>query len=594
MANRQPVDRGRLRARITPIATPVDTFVQQKGSTGLSQLAESLRDLAPAVSQFSDVQAKRQSKRDQEAGAKAAREFFESGKSAREAIKAGLIRPDESSWFQLGAKEQMGRVSAGRFSTDLQNAIENDPKMQESTNVGDFDKFLGEFRKSWLKENVGDENRDLHFERGFGAMSDAYTEDSRRQFVAQAGNRLVKQVGDNHYQEVFQMLDHEVSMNTKPEAIAEALNLLNDRSIATGMNPRSANLAMVQALGDLVQRDGNTELFDVLKKVRTGSGNLYSTAFAQDTIQRVTDYAAVKKQQQHTADRERVTEQRAEASRATVGEITSAWIASDNPAKLDFTPQIAALAKIDPPAAESLIRFQATVSGAKFESNPQVVNHTLASIFSASSRSPEYVTSRTLVGLLNAKEINQQDFAFLRSQIDSRDDNARQMQDRNTRISAEKSPYTDPQFRDALKDVRSLFVSEYDGDPQKNQRASSAQAEFIQRYLDWNQGTGKGADYKAKNEFLTWLKTQVAPDFQTREQRNEAGKVPKPKVPGEPAHDWDTRVYGTAEQFNQVDTELRSPDGLSAQSIAMLQKSNIKPNEMVQFIEAQRKLRNAK
>jgi hypothetical protein len=309
--------------------------------------------------------------------------------------------------------------------------VEADPKLQESTNPADFDKFTGDFRKQWLSQNVGDENRDLNFERGFGAMSDAYSEDSRRQFVAQAGQRLVKQVGDNHYQEVFQMLDHETHMNATPDAMAEALNLLNDRAIATGMNPRSANVAMVQALGDLVQRDHNTQLFDVLKKVKTGSGNLYSTAFAQDTIQKVTDYVSVKEQQQHVEAQERAKEQREEATRAAVGDITSAWINSDNPSKLDFTPQIAQLAKIDPSAAESLIRFQSTVSGAKFESNPQTVNSTLAGIFSAPAGSPEYVSTKTLVGLLNAKEINQQDFAFLRSQIDNRDDNIRQMADRD-------------------------------------------------------------------------------------------------------------------------------------------------------------------
>lgn len=597
MPNRAPVDRGQLRARINPVATPVDTFVSGQGDANLSQLADALKSLAPAVGQFSDVQARRQSKAQQEAGAQKARELFESGKSYRDAIKQGLIGPQDSPWFQLGAKEQFGRVTAGRFSTDLQAAVENDPKLQDSTNPADFDKFLGDFRKNWLTQNVGEDNRDLHFERGFGAMADAYTEDSRRQFVAQAGSRLVKQVGDNHYQEVFQMLDHETHMNAKPEAIAEALNLANDRAIATGMNPRAANMAMVQALGDIVQRDHNTDLFNVLKSVRTGSGNLYSTAFAQDTIQKVTDYVAVREQQQHVADHERIKEQRAEAVRSSVGEITSAWIASDNPAKLDFTPQIAAIAKIDPSAAESLVKFQSTVSGAKFESNPQAVNHTLASIFSASSNSPEYVTAKSLVGLLNAKEINQKDFAFLREQVDSRDSNARQLQDRATRLSAEKSPYVDPQFKDALARVRALFVSEYSDDPKKNQRAANAQAEFIQQYLNWHNGEGKTADYKAKNEFLTWLQDRIAARFQPADVQRETGNIKKPALgasKGDIEPDWMKRTYGTDEQFKQIDTELDSPDGLSAQSIAMLQKSNIKPNEMVDFIKAQRKLRKAK
>jgi hypothetical protein len=111
VASRPTIDyQGTLRARINPVASPVDTFVQTKGGESLSQLAEALKGLAPVVGQFSDVQAKYKNQRDKEAGAQKARELFESGKSYRDAIKQGLIGPQDSPWFQLGAKEQFGRV----------------------------------------------------------------------------------------------------------------------------------------------------------------------------------------------------------------------------------------------------------------------------------------------------------------------------------------------------------------------------------------------------------------------------------------------------------------------------------------------------
>lgn len=589
MAGRTQIDSGIGRARINPVAAPVDTFVREGGGSGLSQLAEALKTVAPAVGQFSDVQAERSAKRDKEAGSQKAREMLESGVTYKEAIRKGLIPAHASPWFQVGAREQFGRVSAGRFSTDLQNAVEMNGDLQASTDVKDFDKFLGDFRKQWMSANVGEEkDRTLDFERGFGPTSDAYTEDARRQFIAQAGNRLVKQVGDNHYQEVFQTLDHELSVGTNPDAIADALNIINDRAIAHGMNATVANVATVNALGDIIVRDGNLELFNVLKKVRGGSGMLYSRAQTQDIIQKVTDVVSVKKQRQANAAAQARAEQLEEATKAAESAILDKLLDAPDPSAIDLTKDLHELAKINPTAARQYVTFQETMTTAKYQSNQQVVNETLANIYNPRG---EPVTQRSLVRLLNAGEINQQDFITLRSQVQQRDDHARELSDRANRLAHEKNPFTDPQFRDAQSRLRSQYVAEYDYDATRNARANAAQADFIQRYLQWENSEGKNVSPLDKAKFLTFLGETITAKYPTTQEV----APPKPD-PDHPTVEqpWRLRKYARPQTLDNWEREWNSKDGPSPYTIQLFQRFKIKPNEVREFIDAQRALYTTK
>jgi hypothetical protein len=79
-----------------------------------------------------------------------------------------------------------------------------------------------------------------------------------------------------------------------------------------------------------------------------------------------------------------------------------------------------------------------------------------------------------------------------------------------------------------------------------------------------------------------------AKKFQPRDIQNETGNIPKPNLslrPKDMEPDWTKRIWGTPEQFDRVSTEWDTPEGLSNYSIEMLQKGNIKPNEIVDFIK---------
>jgi hypothetical protein len=526
--NREQADAGVGLDRIRPAASPVDTYVRPNQNSGLSQLAESLKGIAPEVAKYSDVEAARQSESQKEAGARKARELFDSGTSYKDAIKKGLISPQESPWFQLGAKEQYGRVAAGKFSTDLTAAVAQDPTLQDSTDVAQYDKFAQNFKQQWTADNIGEENRGLNFEHGFGSMAEQYGADERSHFVAQAGERLVKSAGDNTYQEVSTLYDHETGMHTDPKAIAQGINLVQDRMLAMGLNPHVVNAATVKAIGDIVMRDGDVSAFDILKTIKGGSGDLYHTGAAQAEIQKVTA-AVYENQQRHAvADRETQDAARKDAIRTQTSGIALQLLNSANPSRENIDAAIKSLAVLDPKEADNMKRFRDNVVGDKFNNDTNSMQGTLADIFTKTEGQAGFVDVHTLVGMVNAHQINAQGFSYLKGELDKRDEEARRV----ANDPREHNVYTDPQFTHSMTGLRTLIGNEFDPNrtPETAQRIDGASAEFGTHWLEYMAGPGKTSTPLEKNKFLTETQQIVADKWRPTDTQ-AAVKGAQPPIP---------------------------------------------------------------
>lgn len=567
------------RARLRPVATPVDTFVETNAGEGTAQLARALAKVSPSVGQLAHVLGTRDDAAEKERGEQQAREIAESGKTYQQAIKEGLITADKSPWFKLGAKEQFGRVTADKFATDLSLAVANDPRLQESVEAEEFDAFAVEFRKNWMEQNVGDaRNRDLHFENGFGPRADAYLTDTRRQFAAQAGQRLIKAVGDQQYQEQFGVLEDAIRRNLTPDALAEGLNLANDRALATGLNPRVANDMTIKAVADIVMRERNPALFEVLKQVRGGSGFLYGTKQAQEAMRDAVDYVSVKVQSDNVARRQQEAETRAETERTILTGAAQALVNAPNKRAVNLAPFIQqAAAAGNTQLIRELTSLQDTLEGEQFETNPQVLNDTLAAIWTPGGG----ISRRSLVGLLTNKQIDPQTFSFLENQLQSRDAQA------SGGVDAEgRDPNRNSQFRDATVRLRSMFVSDFAQrfEPHKHVRASRAHFEFTKRWLSYWQAEGATATYAQRNE---WLAQQVE-DLANTYGAEETRPGDMPSLPGGPS--WEDKAVITPALLNQLEQQDNSPTGLSDLNIRKLQMLNVRPEDLSFFLRTQRAL----
>src|SRR5690606_16204191 len=116
-------------------------------------------------------------------GVAEARRLQEEGLSMAQATREGRLPKHQNPWFQAGLQEQFGRVSADTWQSDLMAAMAANRDLQNATSMEAFDAFAQQHRAEWMKANV-EGGRDGHFERGFGARSDAYYADARRQFAA--------------------------------------------------------------------------------------------------------------------------------------------------------------------------------------------------------------------------------------------------------------------------------------------------------------------------------------------------------------------------------------------------------------------------
>jgi hypothetical protein len=584
MANRTPVDRGEIRARVTPVASPVDTYVHDEAGHGLSQLADALTSVAPEVAKFSDVKAQQQTESQKAAGEQRARELFESGKTYRDAIKNGDIAPHESPWFILGAKEQFGRVMAGKMESDLADAVKQNGQLQESTDVADFDKFSADFRKDWLEKNVGADNRDLNFERSFGSLSDNLMKDSRSAFVNAAGQRLVQKSSENVYAEGFSMLKHEYEMKTDHTAIAQGFQLVLARAHAMGLNDRASNIAVVQAIGDMVQKTGDVTLFDLLDKIQAGDKTLADRPWAQEEIQKTTDKVWTDTQRHHNAETQQQEEARTTASRTMVGNLIATMVNSDNASALDLRKDIAALAHIDPQAAETMTRFQAAATSAHFQSDENTVTAQQAHIFTVTdTASSEYVTTNSLASLLIGGALNKDDFQNLNAQVQRRDAEAERAK---KEADKKKNAYADPRFKAALGTLaRPGFLtsgSSYDK-TDTQERVKSAQAEFGNDFLTWlDSPAGQSATPLQRNQFLTELLDQVAGNWRTDEASTDAkgvGKVQDLRTPGQKAR---ARAL-----VNRIESET-AHGPLSQEMKDYLRNNNVSAAELPEWLRKQK------
>jgi hypothetical protein len=172
---------------IRPVASPVEP-AQYNPSAGskLSQLARGLSTLAPELARYGQDIGEREATQGLADGDRAMRAYMEESEkhTYESAIADGLIRPDQSPWFRLGAQRTAGRAMARRYESEFRtHAREN---LEHLTDLNEYRAAESEFRRGWLTENVG-EKRTAGFEEGFGVEMDNRVHALEQGFITGAG-----------------------------------------------------------------------------------------------------------------------------------------------------------------------------------------------------------------------------------------------------------------------------------------------------------------------------------------------------------------------------------------------------------------------
>lgn len=253
------------RPGIKPAAAPVDTFQRTGAGEQLSQLAQALSGLAPELRQFTDTVVVDQKQK----GTQFADEVVATGQQ----IKAGEIAPNESKYFRMAAKEQFGRLNAGKLASRLTTRMSdpNDP-LNLSTDPSDFDAAVAEERAAYLSEVGGGD--DSSFMAGFNQVSNQEIAARRESFSRQAGQRMETQVIQNTLQEHSEQIESGIAAGTSMKDIAQAIYERN--TIQYALNPRSGNAlsnTMRQAVYLTAKKLEDESVLELLKFIPGGPKN---------------------------------------------------------------------------------------------------------------------------------------------------------------------------------------------------------------------------------------------------------------------------------------------------------------------------------
>jgi hypothetical protein len=306
MPSRPAVDSGLGRLRLQPVARPNDYFERSTDGQGLGQLADALTSVSPEVAGLADVISNRNAERDKAAGQQQARELYESGKSWREAIGKGLVTPDKSPWFRYGAEEQMGKLAAENFHSDMTVAFAQS-EYADSYDPKDFDKFTQGYMKTWAGENLPDE-RSQAFNTGFGQV-DNYIAGARQEFANRAGENLIAYNRESFGTAVFASLRRITEAKGSMDDMAASVQTALDLQVAQGLNPRIANNVAAEAVIRMAEVTNNPAYLDLLKKIKGGTQSLYDRPTVGANVLKAEQDIYERRMQQDTAARQKRTEE---------------------------------------------------------------------------------------------------------------------------------------------------------------------------------------------------------------------------------------------------------------------------------------------
>ena len=154
-------------APLRPSAGPASVFGASSAGSDLAQIAQAFGALSPTLARMGQQIGERKAQSATIAGEEAARVLEQSKLDYHEAIKRGLIEPNDSPWFRYGLKKQGGINAALRYQRELTAAVQDLP---EEASLADFESFEREWFKEWSAKNIG-EQRDEAFVQGFAASA---------------------------------------------------------------------------------------------------------------------------------------------------------------------------------------------------------------------------------------------------------------------------------------------------------------------------------------------------------------------------------------------------------------------------------------
>lgn len=471
---------------LRPEAEPVNTYAAPKAGYELTQLASALQGIAPSLQRFTDQYEAKDEANQQEQATAAASKAHDQRLAYADAVKKGVIQPNDNPYFQKYFKQQSGMLAAGDYATALEGEMKTNPAWAESTDPNDFFKLEGAFKKQWLKDHVGDQEKDPHFAGTFYKVMDGVSQDAARTFAGAAGARMQLKAGEQLNELFNQTLDRGYSTNEDRGAVVAQLNAAKAQYLVD--NPKGGTIANQQitiALQDyaLAHPEHADEIFAMAKDIKAGSGNLYGLHIFKQMVNETQSKITLQQHEKLQLQHETETYADAKGERDMWSSLVNDISKAPNPLTFDVSGYVKQAQKFG--NADDLVRrmysLREDLTRKDSAGNDETFRDATLRLYGLDQNHPGTLTMGQLAGLMHlpaGQRISSSQFLELSQKIQERDraaDEGKQLK--------QMQVLTNPGFIDIKQ---RLEKSVYDTtDPHDTGfTASQADGDLVKAYLD--------------------------------------------------------------------------------------------------------------
>jgi hypothetical protein len=595
---RQRVDARLAPTPIAPTAAPVNTY-SAPGVTQAEQLAQALAQVSPEVGAFSSVLTDKYADEQRAAGEQAARVAAENAKKAGDLTREGALPAQDNPWFMASFKEEQGRLAAGDWASQFKLDSSQDPTLQESLNLQDFDKAASQHLEKWMKDRGVD--RDGFYEKGFGHMKDQYLLQQRFNF----GEQIEKRIDKKSDEASFAMAKRAITDNIHTDGmtldpIADTIEALVAQQVARGRPEAKVRAQVSLAIAAAAKELGPETGLNVLGlysmvKGEGGAGSLKDQTYGAQVLEQTENDLTVERNNQIQTDRQR----RAQEKQDRVDKASEDGLAyiMQHGSQANMARWARENGVSDPEVLQRLQSIQVDMDSLEFRTNKNVYDSLQNRIFDP-KEGETVPTAAEITDWVRKRGITAPDAQGLISLLNQAKDRASRGEDR---LDPRAKPYFDLQYHYAERAFQDITGVAYG---ERGQRVANSQALLWKSY--WALKNSGQMDGMTEDQLNQYFATQMAGivSGQVSESQLEFDPPTQPVIsptmpPGVPGSAGVTgSPSGGAKQAFEMPKELIVPESILRASIAgdqtkvwqFCNEKHIPPEQRVAFVNAQKQL----
>ena len=344
----------------SPVARPVDTFVQGKSGGGTSSSEALAAALSGLDSAFSPILEKKEIKAKEREVAEGNVLFQKNRTDFGDAVKSGAIPAGASPYVRKGYRASQLHTLGANYATEMARGLE-ESGIYKVDDPAQIEEYIGKFYEQFTQTNNLEGFDKLELATVFGPMV-TRAHDGFRGRQVERNIQFIETERFNAFEgEVLATLDMQTfdgSASQVGNAVTGTSEWLTAKAAeldAEGMDRTKISKSIIGIITSAAVEDGDLDILSVLDNVTLGTAPLSGTAFARDAMALAEDRILSAQLRRQAAGDRYAAKARAAAVEAASIAATQAALDGDDNAYATAYAQVAAM---DASEARGLVLFK--------------------------------------------------------------------------------------------------------------------------------------------------------------------------------------------------------------------------------------------